>query len=150
MVQIESMPSHARATGGDSHAAGRARQRLKLAAIGYVNARHGVDADVESARAGLALLCQMAVEFVETLPGAQLKNRRVDLYSQGDNETLKLAAIAYVNARHGIDADVGMAREGLALLCQVAIDYVESLPREDPTKRSDNPHLQIGNGANGA
>jgi hypothetical protein len=144
------MPSHVRASGGDPHAQGRGRQRLKLAAIGYVNARHGVDADVESARAGLTLLCQMAIEFVEALSGTQLKIRRTDLSRQGDNEMLKLAAIAYVNARHGIDADVGMAREGLALLCQVSIDYVESLPREDQTKRSSNPHFQIGNGANGA
>lgn len=138
------MPSHTRVNGGDSHAAGRGRQRLKLHAIGYVNSRHGVDADIESARAGLTRLCQMAVEFVETLSGVPLK-RRVDLY-QGDSELLKFAAIAYVNARHGIDADVGMAREGLAFLCQAAIDYVESLPREDSTKRSSNPHLQIGNG----
>ena len=143
------MPSYARVNGVDSPAAqGRGRQRLKLRAIGYVNSRHGVDATVETAQAGLWLLCQTAIEFVEALPGALLKNRRIDLYRQGDNETLKLAAIAYVNARHGIDADVGMAREGLALLCQAAIDFVESLPREDSSKRSTNPHLQIG--SNGA
>ena len=34
------------ANGGDSHAAGRARQRLKLAAIGYANARSAPKTDV--------------------------------------------------------------------------------------------------------
>jgi hypothetical protein len=140
------VPAHARLNGSDSHAAGRARQHLKLAAIGYASARHGLDASVEKARAGLAFLCQKAIEFVEILSGVSLKNRRVDL-SQGDSEMLAIAGIAYAHARHGIDADVGMAREGLAMLCQASINYVESLPKEDPLKRSSNSHLQIGNGA---
>ena len=142
------MPSPARVNGNgsDSHAAGRARQRLKLAAIGYVNARHGVDTDIDLARAGLMFLCQMAIDFVAALPGAQLRNRRLDLYAQGNSEMLQLAAIAYVNARHGMDADRGMTQEGLALLCQAAIDFVESLPKEDPSKRSADPQRQIGNG----
>jgi len=141
------MPSHARLGGGDSHAAGRGRQRLKLAAVGYFNARHGVDADEQLAHAAADFLCQIAIEFVVAL-GGPLKNRRADLYRQGDSEMLKIAAIAYASARHGIDADVGMAREGLAILCQAAIDFVETLPREDPPKRSTtSPHLQIGEGA---
>ena len=145
------MPSYARVNGGDvptsnSHAAGRGRQRLKLGAIGYVNARHGIDTDADLARAGLMNLCQMAIEFVGTLSGTHLRNRRIDLYKQGNSGSLQLAAIAYVSARHGIDADVGMSREGLALLCQAAIDFVESLPKGDQTqpKRSVDPHLQIG------
>ena len=140
-----------RVNGGDanasnSHAAGRARQRLKLSAIGYVNARHGIDTDIDLARAGLRVLCQMAIEFVAALPGTHLKNRRIDLYAQGNSETLQLAAIAYVSARHGVDADRGMSQEGLALLCQAAIDFVESLPKEDPSKRSAESQRQIGNG----
>lgn len=143
------MPAYARVNGSasDSQAAGRGRQRLKLGAIGYVSARHGIDTDIDLARAGLMVLCQRAIEFVAALPGMHLKNRRIDLYAQGNSETLQLAAIAYVSARHGIDADVGMSREGLALLCQAAIDFVESLPKEDHPKRSTDPHLQIGNGA---
>ena len=145
------MPSYARVNGGDSqaansHAAGRGRQRLKLGAMGYASARHGVDTDVDLARAATKFLCQMAIEFVAALPGTHLKNRRIDLYAQANTEMLQLAAIAYASARHGIDADVGMAREGLAILCQAAIDFVESLPREDQ-KRSADPHFQIGNGA---
>lgn len=140
------MPSHARVNGSDSHAAGRARQRLKLAAIGYVNARHGIDSDTELAHAALMFLCRMAIEFVESLPGSHLLHRRIDLYAQGDHEMLRLAAIAYASARHGVDADVGMAREGLALVCQAAIDFVETLPKEEP-KRAADPRFQIGSGA---
>ena len=142
------MPAHARVNGsaGDSHAAGRGRQRLKIAAIGYAHVRHGIDADIDKACAGNRKLCQMAIEFVAALPGSLLKNRRIDLYAQGNSEMLQFIAIAYAGARHGVDADVGMAREGLAMLCQEAIDYVESLPREDQPKRPADPHLQIGNG----
>jgi hypothetical protein len=139
------MPSHARVNGGDSAASGRGRQRLKLAAIGYVNARHGLDTDADLVRKALRNLCQMAVEFVAALSGTQLNNRRVDLWNQGDTDSLKLAAIAYVCARHGVDADVGMSREGLAFLCQAAVDYVESLPKEEP-KRPLDPQRQIGGG----
>ena len=146
MVKLRWMPAHVRVNGGDSLAAGRSRQRLKLYAIGYVNARHGIDADDALVQAGVKLLRQAALDFVDALSGALMKARRSDLYPQGDDETLKLAAIAYVNSRHGVDADVGMAREGLSLLCQAAIDYVESMPREG-VKRSNNPHLQLGNGA---
>lgn len=140
------MPSHTRVNGGDSHASGRARQHIKLAGIGYAAARHGLDATPELVSASRRFLRQKAIEFVTTLPGTALKNRRLDP-SCGDSEMLELAAIAYASARHGIDADVGMAREGMALLCQAAIDYVESLPREDAPKRSVNSHLQLGGGA---
>lgn len=145
------MPAHARVNGGDvqasnSHAAGRARQRLKLAGIGYAQSRHGIDADLELVHRASMVLRQMAIEFVAALPGTALKNRRIDLLVQADAKMLEIAAIAYSSARHGIDADVGMAREGMALLCQAAIDFVEALPKEEP-KRSADPHLQIGNGA---
>ncbi len=139
------MPAHVRLNGGDSLAAGRSRQRLKLYAIGYVNARHGIDGSEELVQAGSKLLRQAALDFVDALSGSLSRARRYDLL--GDDETLRLAAIAYVNSRHGIDADVGMAREGLSLLCQAAIDYVESLPREGGVKRSNSAHLQLGNGA---
>jgi len=138
------MPAHARAN-GDSLAAGHARQRLKLLAIGYASARHGVDGEIELARAGITRLCQGAVEFVLAAAPQALKNRRID--RPGNSEMLQLAALAYANARHGIDADVGMAREGLAMLCQAAISYVESLPWEDSLKRPTSVHFQLGNGS---
>ncbi len=88
------MPSHVRVSNngggsGDSHAAGRARLRLKLAAIAYVNARHGVDADAGMARAGLALLAQAAMEYYEACTGADAGKRPVDPYfaQLGDNGT---------------------------------------------------------------
>lgn len=141
------MPSHARAVGADPHAAARGRQRIKLGAIAYTAARHGIDSDADLVKKALVFLCRLAIEFAETLPGAKLKRVRGDLSRQGDVETLTLAAIAYASARHGIDADVGMTREGLALLCQAAISYHESLPDEDASKRAVDPRLQIGNGA---
>jgi hypothetical protein len=80
------MPSNVRVTtNGDSHAIGRARVRLKLAAIAYTDARHGIDADVGMARAGLALLAQAAVEYYEALTGADPRNRPVDPHLQLDN-----------------------------------------------------------------
>jgi hypothetical protein len=142
------MPAPPRAVGGsDTLAAGRGRQRLKIAAIGYVSCRHGIDATPELARAALMRLCQVAIEYVEAVHGALLTGRRIDLYQQGNSEPLAIAAIAYSSARHGIDADVGMAREGLAYLSQTAIDFVETLPREDSAKRATSAHFQLGHGA---
>lgn len=145
------MPAHSRVNGGDvqasnSPAAGRARQRLKLSGIGYAHSRHGIDTDLDLCAKASMVLRQMAVEFVASLPGTGLRNRRIDLLAQADGTLLELAAIAYASARHGVDADVGMAREGMALLCQAAIDFVESLPKEEP-KRAADPLIQIGSGA---
>jgi len=126
---------------GDSLAAGRGRQRLKLAAVGYAASRHGIDAHEELVREGVERLCKLALEFVETLPGSLAKGRR--LHPQTRSEGLQIAALAYAAARHGVDAEVGIVREGMANLCQAAIDFVEALPKEEP-KRSSN--LQLSNG----
>lgn len=86
MIQIRLMPSHVRVTSnGDSHAIGRARVKLKLAAIAYANARHGIDADVGLSRAGLALLCQLACEYYEALANADPHKRPLDPHLQIDN-----------------------------------------------------------------
>ncbi len=83
------MPSSVRVTstngGGDSHTAGRARLRLKLAAIAYVNGRHGADANAELSRAGLALLCSAAIEYYEALTGGDPSKRPVDPHLRLDN-----------------------------------------------------------------
>jgi hypothetical protein len=81
------VPSQVRVSGGngDSHAAGRARLKLKLAAIAYVNARHGIDADAGLSRAGLALLAQAAIEYYEAIAGADPSSRPVDPHLQLDN-----------------------------------------------------------------
>ena len=102
------MPSHARFNGpgngsspGDSHAAGHGRQKLKLSAIAYVNARHGVDADADTARAGFALLAQTSLEYFEALMGAAPVKRPVDAYFQHED---------------GVDSpEVGRARQRLKL-----------------------------------
>lgn len=142
--------------GGDSLAAGHGRQKLKLAAIGYVNARHGVDADTDLAHSGLALLAQTALEYYEALMGAVPKNRPTDPYFQHESvdvpeatrarQRLKLAAIAYVNSRHGIDADHGMVRAGLALLAQAGLEYYEALVSASPKRQTADAHRQLGNG----
>src|ERR1700751_1256304 len=150
------MPPNARHF-GDSLAAGHGRQKLKLAAIAYVNARHGVDADAEISRAGLGFLAQAALEYYEALMGADLKRRPTDPYFQLEGvdypdggrarKRLQLAALAYVNARHGIDADQGMSRAGLALLAQAALEYYEALFAAVPKKQPADGHLQLSNGA---
>lgn len=138
------MPPQTRVNGGDSIAAGRARQHLKLAALGYANARHGLDATDALVCAGLRLLCQKAWDYwAEMSLGPVPKNMRPD---QGNSEVLKLAAIAYANVRHGVDADVGMAREGMAVLCQAALDYVSASPKEDVPKRHGRAPLHLSNG----
>jgi hypothetical protein len=131
---------------GDSLAAGRGRQRLKIAGLGYACGRHGIDATVELSQASVLHLCRMAIEYVAALPGSLLRGRRIDQPFQGDVEILQVAAIAYESCRHGIDADVGMAKEGLAMLCQAAVDYSATLPLEDQPRRSIDS-LQLGNGA---
>jgi len=78
---------HVSGSNGDSHAAGRARLRLKLAAIAYSNSRHGIDADVGLARAGLALLAQAAIEYYEALAGAASRDRPVDPHLHLDSGT---------------------------------------------------------------
>lgn len=129
---------------GDTLAAGRGRQRLKLAALSYASARHGIDAQEALVRQSIALLCKIAFEFVEALQGALTRGRSLDP-ARAHSEMLQVTAIAYAAARHGIDADVGMAREGLAMLCQAAIDFVGSLPVAE-VKRSDRT-LQISQGS---
>jgi hypothetical protein len=73
------MPSHVRVTqNGDSHAIGRARLRLKLAALAYTNSRHGIDADPGLSRAGLQVMCLAAIQYYEALTGADPAKRPVD------------------------------------------------------------------------
>jgi hypothetical protein len=81
------MPSNVRVSnvGGDSHGAGRARLKLKLAAIAFANARHGIDAEPGLMKAGMALLCASAIEYYEALTGADPKNRPIDPAFQIDN-----------------------------------------------------------------
>jgi hypothetical protein len=138
------VPVHARVS-GDSQASGRGRQHIKLAGLAYNSARQGIDATVEKAHAASVFLRRKAIELVATLPGNLLRNRRLDP-NLGNSEMLELAAMAYASARHGIDADVGMAREGMALLCQEAVNYCETLPMEDQPKRPASAHFQLGNG----
>jgi hypothetical protein len=142
------MPSNVRVSSvGDSHAMGRARLKLKLSAIAYASSRHGVDSDAVLSNAGRVFLHKAALDYYEALTGATLHKRPADPHLQRDDARLNLAAIAYANARHGVDADAGLSRAGLALLCSVAIEYCEALVSADPRKRPIDPHLQLEHGA---
>jgi hypothetical protein len=132
-------------SGGDSAAAGRARQHLKIAGLGYYASRHGMDADEARVSSARDFVCQQAIAYAETV--MPLKNRRTDLYRQADCERLLDVAIAYGECRHGNDADVGMTREGMAMFCQEAVNFYESLPlKEEPAKRPGSLPFQLGNG----
>ena len=140
------MPGPGRASGtSEPQVAGRSRQRLKIAGLGYAHSRHGLDADLAHLRGTVLVLRQAAFDFAAALPSSHLRGCRFDP-SQGDSTMLENAAVAYAAARHGVDADVGMAREAMAMLCQAAVDYAESILRDDPPRRSADPQRQIGNG----
>lgn len=127
---------------------GRGRVRLKLAAIAYACSRHGIDVDIGLARAGRALLDNAAIEYYEAVTGMNLKKLLGDRDRNVENSKLYLAAIAYMNARHGVDADVGLSRAGLALLCNASIEHCEALLGDErPNKRAVDPHLHLDNGA---
>ena len=83
------MPSNVRVssngTHSDTHATARARVKLKLAAIAFVNARHGIDAEPGLVRAGMALLSQAAIEYYEALTGSKPSQRPVDPVFHIDN-----------------------------------------------------------------
>ena len=110
-------------TGGDSLQAGQARVRLKLAAIAYVNCQIGVEASLDLATAGLELLCESAVCFWEVVT-KQKFTRKIDLSAA---TRLRVAALGYVNSRHGVDATTDIARAGMEALCQASVRYCESL-----------------------
>jgi hypothetical protein len=113
---------------------GRARVRLKLGAIAYASARHGIDAEVGFTRAALAILQQASLEYYKGLTGTDLKGLR----PSGDAYSLRAAAVAYVNSRHGVDGEAGLARAGMALLAAAAIDYCETLTG-NPRPAKDRP-----------
>jgi hypothetical protein len=148
LLYNQPVPSNVRVSSvGDSHAMGRGRLKIKLAAIAYVCSLHGVDASVDRTRVGLVGLHIAAFEYYEELTGTDPRARPAEpLHNAKITHKLALAAMAYVNARHGVDADAGLSRAGLALLCSVAIEYCESIAGADPRKRPVDPHLQIDNG----
>lgn len=135
---------------GDSPAAGRARQRLKFGALAYASARHGIDADEAMAQEGLIILGRHAIEYAESVLGVAKQMLDPSVDSPAVRRALKrlgVVAIAYASARHGVDAEPGLVREGMAVLAQAAIEYYEVLASASPKKRAVDATLQIGNGA---
>ncbi len=127
---------------GDSVAIGRARVRLKLAAFAYVNAQHGIDANISTSRVSVALLCENAIRYYETLIDGKVGTHNVQPERA---DRLKLAATAYTTARHGADSNVEICRAGMAVLCEAAIRYCEDLTGRKPSGVVD-PTLALEDG----
>jgi hypothetical protein len=106
---------------GDSIEAGRGRVRLKLSAIAYAHCLSGLDTGSGVTEAALEMLISAAIYYWEALMNKKYK---------GDADPkrakyLKVAAIAYANARHGVDANIEICRAGLGGLCEAAIKFCE-------------------------
>jgi len=110
-------------THGDSLEAGQARVRLKLGALAYVNSQIGIDANLDLSALALEVLAESAVRYWEVLTKQKFE-ARIDIGMAGP---IRVAALAYVNARHGVDATQEIAQAGMHMLCQASIAFVESL-----------------------
>lgn len=108
---------------GDSIQAGQARVRLKLGAIAYTNAQIGITASIDLAGAALDVLCESAVNYWEVVTGRKFDGK----IDHAAATKLRVAALAYVNARHGVDATIEMARAGMAVLCEAAMLFCDDL-----------------------
>jgi hypothetical protein len=127
---------------------GRGRVKLKFMAIAYACSMHGIGADIERVRGARELLDNAAAEYYEAVTGTGLKKLLGEHDLHVVNSKLYIVAIAYMNARHGVDADSGLVRAGLALLCNYAIEHCETLLGDKrPNKRAVDPHLHLDNGA---
>lgn len=115
---------------GDSVQAGQARVRLKLGAIAYVNSQIGIDASIDISGAALEVLCHSAVCYWETVTNRKFVGQ-VDF---GAATNLRVASLAYVNSRHGVDATVEMARAGMGVLCDAAMQFCEEMAAPDAPK----------------
>ena len=112
---------------GDSIQAGQARVRLKLGAIAYASAQVGLDVDAKLARVALGALIEAGIRYWEAVTGKRF-TAKVD-FTRADE--LRVAALAYVNARHGVDANIEIARAGMGVLCEASINYCQDLQQED-------------------
>lgn len=108
-------------THGDSIEAGRARVRLKLSAIAWSHSQAGIDTSAGVSRAALGMLVESAVRYWEALMNRKYEGDRA--FERTD--LLKVAALAYAGARHGVDANVEICRAGLGALCEAAIRFCE-------------------------
>jgi len=130
---------------GDSPEIGRMRVRLKLAALGYVGAQHGIDASPEVSRLSVQTLRDVAGRYYEAITGRRVAERDI---SNGEAlGRLKLAAQAYAAARHGVDSNIEIARAGLGVLCEAAIRYCEAMDVARPKPGSvTDPTLALDDG----
>lgn len=139
-----------------------ARVRLKLYALAYVEARHGVDASPAMCWDALVLYCQSALMYVASLEGKDPSvgvpiDRTIhddrgpsasrtmvpggDRVAQARTE-LKLAAMGYEAVRRGADSYTQGGHAAIAMVCQAAIRYAEAL--EGGTADKSHLFTQLG------
>ncbi len=123
-----------------------ARVRLKLYALAYVEARHGVDASAAMCWDALVLYCNAALMYVAALEGSREPSVLIDRTIQDDRgpgavrtmapggdraaqarTELKLAAMGYEATRRGADSYTQGGHAAIAIVCQAAIKYAEAL-----------------------
>ena len=130
----------------DSLPVAQRRVRLKLAALAFAGSRHGADATGLSV-SGLIFLAMSAAEYVRELVG---DHKAIDprslLLDEQHVGGLRLAAIAYVETRHGADSTTKFAESGLAMLCEHAIAYVQGLPTWGQRVEGAHDPLLLGDG----
>lgn len=112
----------------DTHKIAHARVQLKLAALAYADSRHGTDSNDGMVLMAVALLARASFWYVGALENVDRSGTRIP-EPDGRFDHIKLAALAYVGTRHGGDGGGGFCRDGLALLCQAAIRFVESIDK---------------------
>ncbi len=120
----------------DTPAIARARVALKLASLAYASSRHGADASAQFSAAATLLLCKAAVAYTRALEGRTSWTEPA--YNRVHPDQLRLAALAWVESRHGADGGPGFCRDGLGNLCQAAIDYAQALDGEDKSTLKDH------------
>lgn len=142
----------------DNHKIAAARVQLKLYALAWVESRHGVDTSPAFVWDALVLFCEAAKRYVCSFDNSN-PNKLVDPTITKDiggasertmtgrtaaagRQQLKLGALAYEATRRGADGGIGFSRDGLAMLCQAAISYVEQLDNIDRTHLRDRLSIE--------
>lgn len=126
---VHILPSQNRPT-CDTPSQAYARVGLKLQALAYDGIRRGADASPELVGCALASLCGSAIAYAQAV-GVQVEIPDVPAPTPESSARLlrlQVVAVAYASARHGSDACAEFSRDALGQLCQLAVDYAESLP----------------------
>lgn len=127
----------------DNHQIAHGRIQIKLAALAFVETRHGVDSG-DLCPAAIEVLCEAAIRYVEALAGTTMPKHLGPHMREADNKPLQLAALAYASTRKGSDTGQAFVGAGLQALCQAAIRYAEAVTREPKSHLMDKAMLGEG------